>query len=458
MRMQIAGAGLTSWAGNTAAAVRRGMRGTVGLALAVWLGTAGVTTQTDPRTLPLVQPGDLVSAGAPLPVPGSDNGQALYGGVVLAPDDAGGLWYSCNGPGQLARITLGAAVTVTQPCQTVPGLPAFAPGGDVVLAGVLAAPGRLVVSATTFYDTAGLQKFTHAAGASLAALSAPVRVGTAPPGMVGGWMTDIPAEWRGLFGGAALTGQCCLTIISRTSYGPAATVFDPADLTRPAVQVLGYPDAHQTLGPWSGASGNNQYRWGANTSIGGMHWIPGTRTVLFIGSAGLGPYCYGDPGVGTCAGISDTVYPYHGPHSPPYTGVVWFYDANDLLAVKNGTLQPWDVRPYAVRDLDLGGSIAQGSALLGDTLVIARKRWPQGTDLLRYRVAAAPPPPPDPCAVNPLVVTSPAWPGGTEGRRSGTFTWSVANLIVTLQSATWEWSPQRLIVTDSRGCTVTVTR
>jgi hypothetical protein len=31
---------------------------------------------------------------------------------------------------------------------------------------------------------------------------------------------------------------------------------------------------------------------------------------------------------------------------------VWAYDANDLVEVKNGRRQPWDVRPYAVWSLD----------------------------------------------------------------------------------------------------------
>lgn len=66
--------------------------------------------------------------------------------------------------------------------------------------------------------------------------------------------------------------------------------------------------------------------------------------------------------------------------------------------------------------------------------------------------------PPDTCAVSPLVVTGIAWPGITEGSRSGRFTWSVAGLVVQLQSANFEFNPTRLVITDSRGCSKTVTR
>jgi len=32
---------------------------------------------------------------------------------------------------------------------------------------------------------------------------------------------------------------------------------------------------------------------------------------------------------------------------------VWAYDAHDLAAVRAGTKNPWDVKPYAVWSLDL---------------------------------------------------------------------------------------------------------
>jgi len=71
---------------------------------------------------------------------------------------------------------------------------------------------------------------------------------------------------------------------------------------------------------------------------------------------------------------------------------------------------------------------------------------------------SAPPPPTDPCVVAPIVVSGVAWPGSAEGTRSGRFTWAVANTTTTLRWVEWLWGPQRLRVTDARGCAVTVTR
>ena len=37
-----------------------------------------------------------------------------------------------------------------------------------------------------------------------------------------------------------------------------------------------------------------------------------------------------------------------GGHAYPYVHQVWAYDANSLVDAKNGRINPWDVRPYAI--------------------------------------------------------------------------------------------------------------
>ncbi len=71
-----------------------------------------------------------------------------------------------------------------------------------------------------------------------------------------------------------------------------------------------------------------------------------------------GQFCYG-PGtdnsrlVGTPAG-GGFVYCYdplsfdQGQHAYPYNFQFWAYDLNDWAAVKAGTKQPWEVKPYGV--------------------------------------------------------------------------------------------------------------
>jgi hypothetical protein len=62
--------------------------------------------------------------------------------------------------------------------------------------------------------------------------------------------------------------------------------------------------------------------------------------VLFFGRQGIGPNCYKCNGSG-------------GYDAPPYISQVWAYDANDLLAVKDGSRQEWEVEPYDLWTMNL---------------------------------------------------------------------------------------------------------
>jgi len=54
-----------------------------------------------------------------------------------------------------------------------------------------------------------------------------------------------------------------------------------------------------------------------------------------------------------------------GDHAYPYAYYVWAYDAHDLVAVKMGTKQPWDVVPYAVWTLELPYAPGKGHHIGG---------------------------------------------------------------------------------------------
>ncbi len=192
-------------------------------------------------------------------------------------------------------------------------------------------------------------------------------------GFVGGYMALIPPEWRGALGGPALTGLGGISIISRSSYGPCAWVFNPDDLgvkdPAPATMLVGYPQGHTTLGNWSEAS----LYFNMVSEIRGLVFPYGTSTLLFFGRHGLGKTGQGDTCYG--AGTSDPSldgkevdglhYCYDptdsskGCHGYPYVYRIWAYDAHDLLKVKNGDInpqtgqpyKPWDITPYAIWNL-----------------------------------------------------------------------------------------------------------
>jgi hypothetical protein len=235
----------------------------------------------------------------------------------------------------------------------------------VSVSGLLPYGGKLYLAASVYYDANGSQRLSHfVSGMDLSVkgdVRGPYRVGNLGAGAVSGYFGLIPAEWQGALGGPVLNGNCCLSIISRTSYGPAAFAIDPTKLGTtdplPAVPLVYYPGAHP-LGPY----GDRSTFFNGSTNVNGVVFPEGTRSVLFFGKQGTGPICYG-PGTGdpALAGTGppgevlchDPMSAGKGYHAYPYLSYVWAYDAADLAAVKSGQRQPWDVKPYAVWDLDL---------------------------------------------------------------------------------------------------------
>src|SRR5207245_1047268 len=73
-------------------------------------------------------------------------------------------------------------------------------------------------------------------------------------GFVSGYMALVPEVWQPLLGGPAITGQCCINIVTRTSNGPSAFAFNPADFGRkdpiPTSALVFYP-SDSPLSPWN---------------------------------------------------------------------------------------------------------------------------------------------------------------------------------------------------------------
>jgi hypothetical protein len=215
--------------------------------------------------------------------------------------------------------------------------------------GLLVFGDRLYGTDDVYYDATASQRLSHYSRAlSLAAPSFKGmyevwRKGKA--GFVSGYMALVPDDWQGLLGGSAITGQCCIPIVSRTSYGPSAFAWNPSELgstsPTPATPLAYYPGEHP-LAAWD--STNPVYN--GSTEIHGAAIPAQTRTLLLVGRHGLGRFCYGTGGAsGECA---DPAIGDKGNHGYPYAYQVWAYDLLDFAEVKAGRKRPWDVRPYDV--------------------------------------------------------------------------------------------------------------
>jgi hypothetical protein len=240
------------------------------------------------------------------------------------------------------------------------------------LGGLLVYKTKLIGSEWAYYDGAAQQTKSHFYSGLTLSTSGDYygmyTVGTVFPAFVGGYMTAIPSDYQSLLGGTALTGHCCTSIIGHQSLGPSAWVFDPDDLDTkkpvPASPMVYYNLSHPTLGKWEHPLPANPV-YNVSTLITGLVFPPGTRSIIFVGSTGMGPQCYGEgtrnqsldnqpvpdsPKVHYCYDPADSS---KGTHAYPYSPYLWFYDVNDFIAVKNQIKKPWDIVPYSSSALTL---------------------------------------------------------------------------------------------------------
>jgi hypothetical protein len=177
-------------------------------------------------------------------------------------------------------------------------------------------------------------------------------------GHTSGWISTVPQEWQNLLGGSMLTGQSSgIPIISRTSVGPSAFSFDAGNI--PSAESTSNTINTNKLLDFSLA--NPLHEDLSNDDLTNKVWthlsrvtygviIPGTRTYFTIGysgghESGVCYKCTQDDGNlcgGYCSPVADDNSPYY-----------WLWDVADMIKVKNGILNPWEVEPYDFGPLNI---------------------------------------------------------------------------------------------------------
>lgn len=244
---------------------------------------------------------------------------------------------------------------------------------EIVIGGLLVQDNTLVVSEYAFYDASYRQVLSHYKSGLTLSTSGDFRgmyqVGSNPhppnPGYISGYMGSIPAAWQSAFGGTHFTGNATISIITRTSMGPSVSSFNVASLgvDNPvtANPLVYYPSDHPTLGAWGDTTTAWPY-YSTSDKIRGVFFPEGRRSVLFYGRHGTTSFCYGvgtnNPALNRTPTGGGDIYCYDpvnlnkGNHGYPYIHQMWAYDANDLVSVKNGMKQPWEILPYEAWNLD----------------------------------------------------------------------------------------------------------
>jgi hypothetical protein len=169
------------------------------------------------------------------------------------------------------------------------------------------------------------------------------------------WLSPVPREWQDLVGGSYIAGASTGDpIAGRWPIGPSAFAFDPADIIGnnsvpnpiQTVTLLDY-DLKNGIGgvqdDLMNDSRTNDLWTRMSRAIYGFI-VPGTRTYLTIGATagtrdGL---CYKHciPDNGTSSGGN------HARDTSDYDFAYWLFDVNDMLRVKAGEIEPYEVMTY----------------------------------------------------------------------------------------------------------------
>lgn len=345
--------------------------------------------QMDPRTLPRFDPSRVTFAGR-ITLPSVDSRGMLieYGaGAAGFSEDGTLLYVGCrqkasghvgqDGRGMIWTGTvppIGGTSKEVAPCTGItPAALSTGITGDPgcyfpLFGGVTQHGGRVILNGYCTYDGDGrASRKTWWVGKDFASLTGPVE-GSVRNGLVMREISRIPPEWHTLLGGDCGVTTGYTSIISRASYGPSFTTFDCEDVGTPGFTMnflLGCPEVDPANGAptgcakyWQHNSPPDLAHYGGSEHSAGLFIAPGTRTLVALVREAKGPMCYGYPTTDpTLHGKPrlDAVYcyslvdnpNYKGPTGYPYVFLALLFDLNDLVAVKEGKMKPWDVAPYA---------------------------------------------------------------------------------------------------------------
>jgi hypothetical protein len=378
------------------------------------LGAKPLKAQTDPTRLPLIHLADFVYQGAfrlPDDTFGTSSLNYSQGPLAYNPDNHSIFIVGHAHHQQIAEFAVPELVLSDQiPDLNMSGTP-LQPFSDIFgevsggnpqsldrIGGLAYIHGanysELLVNAYEYYDAPGDNTQSTAVVRSPGNLSGSAVDGfftfQGGAGHTSGWLSPVPDAWVNELGDTYITGHASgIPIIGRCSVGPSAFVFDPANIVGsgvvpdpvPTTTLLDFSLAHPLHADLSNTSLSNDLWTHLSRAVYGFI-VPGSRTYATIGYSGghVSGVCYkctqndGSLCGGYCAPDAGDYYHYY-----------WLWDVNDLLAVKNGEMQPFDVRPYAYGEFPTpfetrtlgGGSFDPASGKL--YLTVQRADTLQGT-------------------------------------------------------------------------------
>lgn len=315
-----------------------------------------------PQDQSLIQDGDITHIGYfSLPSAwGSQSGGVSGGGRSLAVSSDGTMlyvgghsYYDTIGRVVIPTVFDGRTATQDVSLTEVPGT--VGSSGTVVRSGALVYNNRLIVQKYLPYDGSNATMASHAAcDTSISNCTAftPISgLGSQTIRQTNQYMGIVPTDWAVLVGYPAFTGAGQQSINAGLSWGPSMYGFDPDTVTGSGTITGRSLIAYSITNPLA-STYPNQYTTPADMDNAGMFWPTNTRSILFVGGHGLGKGNYKcalfvSPCDPSCGGEDYYGRLTDGGIGTGYRRQVTAFDANDVLRVIAGTIQPYQVTPYA---------------------------------------------------------------------------------------------------------------
>lgn len=228
-------------------------------------------------------------------------------------------------------------------------------GINIVVSGMIQVNNKLIINNYDFYDQSPYNS------ANTLVLNQPNNIASGDVdgyfsmqggSKAAGWMSPIPADWRADLGGTHISGFSKSTSRANkdSSYGPSAYAFNAGEVANNSGSIgsigtkpLLYYTIDKTLAPdndmYNSSRTNTLWTNMSEANFGMI--VPGTSTYMVLGSSGghVSGVSYGEPPYGGYKGYYTNdkydVYNYY-----------WLYDVNDLVAAKNGLINPVSIKPY----------------------------------------------------------------------------------------------------------------
>lgn len=230
------------------------------------------------------------------------------------------------------------------------------------LMGIYAVDGQVICGGTNYYTASEPRNYmVYKNGANLAGGSQVGMLRVTGARNNCGWLTELPSQYQAIFGKTHLSGHGGnLSIISGTVAGISMYAVNAADMLAAtaadqaisAIKLADWDRGGENIG--MGGDLGSADMWNVLSICGGYFVVPGTRTVMAVGSNFLGQAYDPDP-LNVIRYKSDTEvdaegYGGYGGHFAyfPYNygPFYWLFNLDDLVAVFNGELATDAVQPY----------------------------------------------------------------------------------------------------------------